>query len=273
MTEIRLDIDHIGVLAPSIAALVDEFADLGFQIVGPAELTAVAADGRRTGLGQYSAHIMFSDTYIELTAVEKPRPGHHLEPFMRMPWGIRLLILKSTDIQATHAACVSRGLRPGEIQRAIRHIDYGSGGTARFRWFGLPDGEQPDALIAYVEHETPERVFQAEVASHDNGAIRLTRLYYAAAEMPAHLIALAGPAGQAIECVPEESARTTLGFSAAGCVPVSAAGIAVSDVAATAEFLRARGIDLRSAARGVAVRLQSGAIIVFEQAAATRAGC
>ena len=70
----RLDVDHIGILGADIDALVDEFRGLGFSIVGPAELTAIDADGTQRGLGQHSAHIMFADTYIELTSVVEPLP-------------------------------------------------------------------------------------------------------------------------------------------------------------------------------------------------------
>ena len=117
-----LEVDHVGVLGPSIRALAAAWERLGFRVVGPEELMGVGDDGEPRGMGQFSAHVMFPDDYIELTAVEKPAPEHHLAQFRDAAAGLRLLILGTNDIDARHAACASAGLAPAPVQRAAREI-------------------------------------------------------------------------------------------------------------------------------------------------------
>lgn len=267
MARLKLSIDHIGILGPSIEELVLEMQLLGFSIVGPAELTAVDASGKRVGLGQRSAHIMFADDYVELTAVDLPAAGHHLEQFLHPPWGIRLLLLSSDDIEHAHAQCRQRRLEPGEVQRASRHIDYGQGGEAGFRWFGLPPVDWPDALVAYVEHLTRERVFDPGVCEHPNGALNLTRLYYRGADLADRYRKLDGTGPHNIEIVKPGSEEEMLGFRLERTTPFTGVGIGVQDIDATAAALEAANIDVRPVANGLSAQLRSGVCIVFEPGA------
>ena len=270
MARLTLSIDHIGILAPSIEELVLEMQLLGFSIVGPAELTAVNESGETVGLGQRSAHVMFADDYIELTTVDLPADGHHLEHFLHPPWGIRLLLLASDNVQRTHEQCTQRQLQPGAVQQASRRIDYGQGGEAGFRWFGLPAYDWPDALVAYVEHLTRERVFNASVSKHPNGACCLTRLYYGGADLPNRYRKLDGEGSQCIEIVEPGCEEETLGFPPERTTPFAGVGVGVADLDATAAVLEAANIDVRPTGHGLGTRLRCGVCVVFEPTTASR---
>ena len=75
-----LPLDHIGILGSDITEMVNAYRSLGFHVTEPERLNAGAGGdfGR-----QYSAHVMFENTYIELTAVEDCQSEHHLAPYMR----------------------------------------------------------------------------------------------------------------------------------------------------------------------------------------------
>jgi len=267
VTHLQLQIDHIGFLAPSIEKIVTEFRVLGFSIAGPTELTAIDHSGNRHGLGQFSAHVMFENDYIELTAVESPSPEHHLAHFLQPPWGIRLLLLTSDDIDHVHDDCKARHLNPTDIQSAARRIDYKEDAEAKFRWFGLPALDWPDAMVAYVQHMTRELVFDTSISKHANGAKALTRLFYCADELPGQYQEIAHGGGHSIELVTPESAKDVLGFCLGQTTSFAGVGVGVNDIAATTAFLREANISVKTVNAGISVQLQSGTCLVFEQLA------
>lgn len=264
MKPLQLQIDHVGILAPLIAPLVDEFRALGFSVIGPTELTSVDSSGNQSGLGQFSAHVMFENDYIELTAVEAPFPGHHLEQYLDKPWGLRLLLIACDDIQQAHADCRAKNLTSGDVQTAGRRIDYHDGAEARFKWFGLAPGEWPEVLIAFVQHLSKELVFSERVARHENGASRITRLYCRADTMTEPYEKLATDGRHQVEMLSSGQLREALGFDDVTENPFAAIGIGVTDLLATSDHLNTAKIDHRSVQRGLSVKLQSGVCLVFE---------
>lgn len=250
----RLDVDHVGILASSIDGLVGCYRKLGFRVIGPADLKAVDEGENIRPLGQQSAHIMFADTYIELTAVSAPSPGHHLSAFLDGPDGLRLLILRATDVESSRQRCADAGLDPGPIQKASREIAYGNAGTARFRWFALPVRKYPEALFCFVQHDTFETVFQPEVASHENRATGLSRIILAGDSVPGRYLALDTDGnGTVMESRPSEALDALFGAGISGCPPLAGLGIAVADIEATRRFLSGNGIPHQLVDRALAI--------------------
>jgi hypothetical protein len=270
MSPLRIEIDHIGILGPSVSALVREFRALGFAVVGPAELTAIDDNGRRVGLGQQSAHVMFANDYIELTAVDSTSPNHHMAHFLQPPWGIRLLLLTSDNIESTYDRCSQRRLEPSQVHTASRQLSYKQGAEARFKWFGLPAKEWPDILVAYVQHLTRELVFDNVVSQHANGANGISRLYYCGHELPSGYRELADGGGHSIEVVTADREEAVLGFAPGRTTPFAGIGVAVDDLRATSLFLRESDVNVRQANDRISAQLRSGVCIVFEQAGGKR---
>lgn len=269
MSHLHLPIDHVGLLAPTIAELVAEFRLLGFTIVGPAELTAVNADGELEGLGQFSAHVMFRDDYIELTAVEAPTPAHHLAHFLHAPWGLRLLLISCEDISDAHAYCERSELSPTPIQEASRLLPYRQDAAARFSWFGLPSTDWDDALIAFVQHHSRAEVFDPSISQHDNGAEGLRTLYYASEQLPATYRELADGGRHEIRLVPPGSETTILGYPVSDTTPFAGLGIQVHKLEQTRKYFSTRDVDYRDLAGAVSVQLTSGVCLIFSEDAAS----
>lgn len=148
------------------------FRRLGFCPTEPRELEAVdSATGTVRSLGQSSAHIMMSDTYIELSAVPDPASRNHLEPFLERYEGLHILALRGADIESSYQRMGGEGFELTGIQAAQREIGYGSRhGNARFRWFMLERSAAPEGLVCVVDNQTPELVYQRDVLTHANGA-------------------------------------------------------------------------------------------------------
>ena len=262
---VSLRIDHIGLLGPSVQALVQECQALGFSVIGPVELTAEDEDGNSVSLGQRSAHVMFSDDYIELTAVHDATADHHLAQFLKPPWGIRLLLLACDDIGEAHTIAGRRELDPGTVQTATRKVTYGNRAAARFRWFGLPPAAWSDVLVAFVQHQTHDLVFDASVSRHPNGALGIARLYYRASRLPAIYGKLGNDGTHRIDTVRPGRETDVLGFSANRCTPFAGVGVRVADLDGVRSLLRDAGIDARDVRHGISTQLRSGVCVVFEQ--------
>ena len=179
-----LPLDHIGILGSDITAMANAYRSLGFQVTEPERLNAGAGGdfGR-----QYSAHVMFKNTYIELTAVEGCQSEHHLAPYMRLPGGVRILILQSDCAEKERQRIQATGLSVSPLFTAERPLTYGDRTMARFCWFALEPQPLDQLLIGWVEHLTREAVFRSD-GPHGNTATDITGLHFSACDLPKSLV-------------------------------------------------------------------------------------
>ena len=167
---ITTDIDHVGVAGRNSDALRRAYEKLGFTLTRTEPLVGLDEAGRKIPLGQVSAHFMFDDSYVELTAVTGENPENHLLAWLERYEGLHILALAADDVSAAKEKLLYEGLNPGRLQEAAREIHYGRGGSARFSWFGFSPGVFPEAFVCMVQQRTPEIVFQPEMTDHANGA-------------------------------------------------------------------------------------------------------
>lgn len=185
----NIALDHLGFLGQEIHAMVARFQAMGFRIVGPAPLDPGTGTDANA---QQSAHVMFNDRYIELTAAPNCPPGHHLAPFKGLSAGIRLLVLTCEDADAQRRRGLASGLHAGEVHEASRRLAYGSGATARFRWFGLKKECLPGTLTGWVQHLTPEQVFDPVAMDHPNTVTGIEAVLFHRAALPPQLRSTSG---------------------------------------------------------------------------------
>jgi len=176
VSRLALDIDHVGLVGPDIHATVAAFRKLGFRVTEPAELMGTAPDGSEQSLGQQSAHFVFGTTYVELSEVIRPEPGHHLAAWLGNGHALRILILRADNIETVREHAARAKQNPSPVGEASRILHYAGGTAARFRWLALPAECFPEALCGYVQHLTPELVFWPPMNNHPNGAAELTGL-------------------------------------------------------------------------------------------------
>jgi len=168
---LNLPVDHVGLVARDLSELLAGFQRLGFAVTQPRSLmTSRETDGRVEEKGQQSAHIMFSQGYLELTAVMGGAQGMHLEHYVGRPPGIHILAIRTESARDAWEAVRRAGLNPSSCAASVRHISYGQTGDAHFEWFMFDDHEFPEALVCLVDHLTPDLVFQPDVMVHPNGA-------------------------------------------------------------------------------------------------------
>ncbi len=167
-------IDHLGVVGRDIAAMVAAYTRLGFTPTEPVPLMGIV-DGKAVPLGQDSAHLIFADSYVELSGVTTTDPSHHLAPFLKRRDGLHILAFGSRDADVAHNALSQQGLEVPSVQGASRHVTYGTRhGDAKFKWFKAPDSLGDEGFVCLVEQVTPELVFQPPAEGHPNGALSVS---------------------------------------------------------------------------------------------------
>lgn len=159
----KLALDHIGLLCSDLDNVVAGWRALGFEVSDPVVLDAGA--GHDQGQ-QRSAHIAFSDHYIELSSVSGVAESHPLYRWSQGPDAARILVLACDDAVSERHSLSTRGIDTSPVFDACRA---GKQGEARFRWFSLEGDPIPGTLTAWVEHLTPEQVFAPPGHRHPNG--------------------------------------------------------------------------------------------------------
>jgi catechol 2,3-dioxygenase-like lactoylglutathione lyase family enzyme len=167
-------IDHIGLVGRDIHKMVATFRGLGFVVTEPVPLTQPGPDGNPVSLGQHSAHVIFPDTYLELTAVDKPGQGNHLDKWLARHEGLHILALRSENARQSWDDMAAYGVVMPPLRHASREVNTaGVRGVADFEWFQIPESIASEGFTCVVEHQTPELVFIAAMTHHGNGATGL----------------------------------------------------------------------------------------------------
>ncbi|MFN2098470.1 VOC family protein [Altererythrobacter sp. MF3-039] len=184
---VDLWIDHLGLAVRDVAPVVAALRNDGLKVSDPVELRGT--DGP---MGQVSAHCVFENFYLEISA---PIKGHdnHLWPILEDGACLGIIVMQCDDATARQAALTDAGIACGPVNDASRTVALKSGDTtARFRWFPI-EGLVDRAIIAEVEHRNPETVFASELGNHANGARRVKRIAMGSDYSPLARLAVGRP--------------------------------------------------------------------------------
>lgn len=167
------------------------FEALGFRVLGPVPLHSGTTPSPAV---QWSAHVMFRDTYLELTSVSEGAVGNPLHRWRTDPPCVRLVLLRAADAHAERARLATAGLLVRDVHHAERRLLYGAGGVARFRWFGLGEDSVPGTefpvpgtVVAWVQHLDREALFDPDVIEQPNAAYAIEAVHCAETDWPAAL--------------------------------------------------------------------------------------
>ncbi|MSP52010.1 MAG: VOC family protein [Alphaproteobacteria bacterium] len=170
-------IDHIGVVGRDLDNLALAFERLGFHVAPRCSLLKPDGAGGFQPMDQENHHVILGNGYIELTAMTKPSPRHHLAPLIARYAGLHIVALTTASADKSAAALKKKGIEVPQPGGAARDVGYpGISGTALFRWFKLPDSIAGEGLYCYVEHLTRELVVRPELATHKNGVRGLAHI-------------------------------------------------------------------------------------------------
>jgi catechol 2,3-dioxygenase-like lactoylglutathione lyase family enzyme len=283
----RRTLDHVVVVVRDLDAASASYARLGFRLTPRSSHKGALEPGGPVepwGSGNHCA--MFHDGYLEILGVTDPDRYHdHVTDRLRRHAGLCLIALGCDDLAAAAKDLRSRvaGVKDDlvELQRDAPSGE--SARLARFRFAFLEPETFPEGDLFYIEHLTPEVLWQASLLDHPNGVTALAGVTICSGDRTAtgkRLQAILGvrpePDGEGlrfaldrgwIEVVgPAGLARRFKDARPPAIPSIAATAFTVADLGATLNFLEARGIEVRDAKREsvwVGPEAAEGAIVEF----------
>jgi Glyoxalase-like domain len=257
-------LDHVAHFVREPQSASRALARAGFAPTPVSIQVAPDPDGalRPTGTGNVTA--MFARGYIEVLFKIADTPlGRELEMARGRYPGVHLAAFAAADAAAAHRRLAERGFRVRPLVHMQRPVDTsGPPGTAAFTLARVEPGEMPEGRIQILTHRTETMVWQPRWLSHPNGALALTSLIIAVADIEeagrrfarfTDRQATPSPLGQTIELdrgrvqlvTPDAFTRKLPEVAIPSLPFIGAYGIKVASVAVIGDMLRRAGLRTR----------------------------
>ena len=178
-------LDHVAHFVREPQSASRALARAGFAPTPVSIQLAPDPDGalRPTGTGNVTA--MFARGYIEVLFKTADTPlGRELEAARARYPGVHLAAFTAADAAAAHRRLAENGFRMRPLAHMQRPVDTGAApGTAAFTLARVEPGEMPEGRIQILTHRTEAMVWQPRWLSHPNGALALTSIMIAVADI------------------------------------------------------------------------------------------
>jgi hypothetical protein len=166
-------LDHIGLIAPDLAAIARQYERLGFQLTPVSQHSAPhVPGGPALPIGSANRCAMLRQGYIELLAIiDRTLPDNQLGLFLKRYAGIHIIALAVDDADANVARLRATGLAEAKIAPLERMADTPTGKKrVAFARIPLPPGESQEGRIQLIQHLTPDVMWQPHLLDHPNRA-------------------------------------------------------------------------------------------------------
>lgn len=278
-----LYLDHVAHFVPDLGAAADLLEALGFAV------TPVSAQVTQDGpAGTSNRCVMLDQGYLEFLAPTHDTPNaQRLHDAMARYAGVHLACFGTPAAEAEHARLADHGFDPLPLVHLQREVDVdGEARTARFVALRAAPERMPEGRIQFVQHLTPECLWQPRYLRHTNGVTGLAAVFVVAREPVqvaarfAHFAALLPrPAGGLVR-IASERGSVLLGTAAAwtewlGDSPAAPAlagyALACRDPKIAASLCERAGLGVREVRKGlfcvVLPQVLGGAWLLGEPAA------
>jgi hypothetical protein len=138
---------------------------------------------RLTGTGNVT--VMFRRGYVEILFKTSETPlARELDGALGRHAGLHLVAFAVTDAVAAHARLGESGFRVRPLVKMQRPVDTEDGSaTAAFTIARVEPGVMPEGRIQILTHHTEQAVWQPRWLTHPNGAVALTDVVIAVADV------------------------------------------------------------------------------------------
>jgi hypothetical protein len=177
-----LVLDHVAHFVPDLGAAAAALEALGFV---PTPVSAQATPEGPTGTANRC--VMLGQGYIELLApvADTPHARRTREAMARYP-GVHILALGTPAAAEERARLERHGFAPLPTVDLERDVELeGETRRARFGVVRVPPETMPEGRVQFVEHRTPEYVWQPRWLEHANGVAGLAAAFVVADDPPA----------------------------------------------------------------------------------------
>src|SRR6185503_7779756 len=169
-----LFLDHVSHFVPDLDAAARALRALGFTV------TPVSAQRTQDGpAGTSNVCVMLTEGYLEFLAptADTPNAGRLRTAMLRYP-GVHLACFGTPAAEDEHARLGWHGFEPQPLVQLERPVEVdGEPASARFKVARAAPEKMPEGRIQFVEHLTPEALWQPRYLGHANSVTRLACVF------------------------------------------------------------------------------------------------
>jgi catechol 2,3-dioxygenase-like lactoylglutathione lyase family enzyme len=171
-----LTLDHVALVTPDLAASKEDYENLGFQLTAESSHQGkLEPDGEVVLWGSGNRCAMFRQGYYEILGVTDPnRPHDRFRARLERYHGVQMVALgceRAEDLY--HSRKDKIPLEPPV--EVGRDVPYGAGTKpGLFRIVQPSSGAFPEADLFFIEHATPDVLWQKDLLKHPNGVQALS---------------------------------------------------------------------------------------------------
>ena len=172
-----LFVDHVSHFVPDLDAATQALQALGFAVTPPS--TQQTQDGPA---GTSNVCVMLGDGYLEFLAPTADTPNaRRLHAAMERYRGVHLACFGSPAAEDEHARLGWHGFDPQPLVHLEHTVEIGgNAGVARFKVARPAPEPMPEGRIQFVEHLTPQALWQPRYLAHPNGVAGLACVFVVA---------------------------------------------------------------------------------------------
>lgn len=177
--DVSLRLDHVGLVTPDLEASKEDYEKLGFRLTQESSHKGkVTPEGKVELWGSGNRCAMFQRGYFEILGVTDPERYHeHFRALLDKFHGVQLVALGCDSAETLYEKRRSdvKGLKePVEIGRDVPVGLEGEATTpGLFRIVHLDESVFPEAELFFIEHRTPDALWQESLLEHPNGVTGL----------------------------------------------------------------------------------------------------
>ena len=169
-------LDHVSHFVPDLAAAARALEALGFAV------TPASAQQTQDGpAGASNVCVMLEHGYLEFLAPTADTPNaRRLRAAMRRYPGVHLCCFGTPDAEAEHRRLGDHGFSPLPVVDLKRPVEQDQ--TAQFKVVRAGPEKMPEGRVQFVQHLTPEALWQPRYLGHTNNVVKLACAFVVADE-------------------------------------------------------------------------------------------
>ena len=181
MSELHLVLDHTGVAVRDLDIGQKTYEKLGFTLTPRSFHSGSRTAGgpvEKWGSGNHCA--MFEDGYLEIIGITDPNLYSSTKDYLERYEGQHIVAIGSGDADKSYPILSGRldGVSPAT--RLQREAPFGPDNEetrlAAFRNIHLDRAVFPEAKLIFIDHLTPDVLWQPHLLAHPNGAVALAEI-------------------------------------------------------------------------------------------------
>ena len=184
---LKLELDHVGVAVKNLDRGRDAYARLGFRLTARSFHSGSRTPGAPVetwGSGNHCA--MFREGYLEVIGLTDDQKYSSVKDMVARYEGLHIVAIGWGKADAARDEMLARGV-PVDAPRSLeRDAAFGLRDEhtrrARFRNCFVDRQKFSEARFLYIEHLTPEVLWQPHLLEHPNGAVAIEEVFFASEE-------------------------------------------------------------------------------------------